>query len=150
MRTARRRGRRQHRLWKDYLQSIETSGVLYIPQMRNSKNAISRRSGSANYPHDRRKWMLLESDPYDQAVNVIYETLTRPRAWHAVCAAIAGLIGARAVWITVSDKQPTNLDSENFGIRENTDYYNAPGNRTAKMAENPIESFARFESDQKS
>jgi hypothetical protein len=55
MRTARRRGRRQHRLWKDYLQSIETSGVLYIPQMRNSKNAISRRFGSANYPHDREK-----------------------------------------------------------------------------------------------
>jgi hypothetical protein len=55
MRTARRPGRRQHRLWKDYLQSIERSGVLYIPQMRNSKNAISRRFGSANYPHDREK-----------------------------------------------------------------------------------------------
>jgi DNA-binding CsgD family transcriptional regulator len=118
--------------------------------MRNSKNAISRRFESANYPHDRRKWMLFESDQYDQAVNVIYETLTRPRAWHAVCAAIAGLIGARAVWITVSDKQPANLHSENLEIRENTNYYNTPENRTVEMAENPIESFARFESDQKS
>ena len=93
--------------------------------------------------------MLLESDPYDQAVNVIYETLTRPRAWHAVCAAIAGLIGARAVWITVSNKQLANMHSENFGNRENANYYKTPGDQAAEMPENPIESFARFESDQK-
>jgi len=94
--------------------------------------------------------MLFESDPYDQAVDVIYETLTHPRGWHAVCAAIAGLIGARAVWITVSDKQPANFHSESFGNRENTDYYSAPGYLPAETTENPIESFARFESDQKS
>ena len=93
--------------------------------------------------------MLLESDPYDQAVNVIYETLTRPRAWHAVCAAIAGLIGARAVWITVSNKQLVNMHSESFGNREHTNYYKTPGDQAADMPENPIESFARFESDQK-
>jgi DNA-binding CsgD family transcriptional regulator len=93
--------------------------------------------------------MLLESDPYDQAVNVIYETLTRPRAWHAVCAAIAGLIGARAVWITVSNKQLADMNSESFGNRENTNYYKTPGNQATEMPKNPIESFARFESDQK-
>jgi DNA-binding CsgD family transcriptional regulator len=93
--------------------------------------------------------MLLESDQYDQTVNVIYETLTDPGAWHAVCAAIAGLIGARAVWITVSDKQLANMQSEIFGNRENTNYYKIPGDQAAKMPKIPIESFARFESDQK-
>jgi len=118
--------------------------------MRNSKNAISRHFGSAKYPRDRRKWMLFESDQYDQAVNAIYETLTRSQGWHAVCAAIAGLIDARAVWITVSNKQPANLHSENFGCLDNTDYYNTPGYRPVETANKPIESFARFESDQKS
>ena len=94
--------------------------------------------------------MLFESDQYDQAVNAIYETLTRSQGWHAVCAAIAGLIGARAVWITVSNKQPANLHSENFGCLDNTDYYNIPGYRPVETANKPIESFARFESDQKS
>jgi hypothetical protein len=138
---------------KDFLQSIETGGVLYIPQMRNSKNAISRHLGSANYPHDRRKWMLLESDQYDHAVNAIYETLTQPRAWHAVFAAIAGLIGARAVWITVNsinDKQSANPHSESFGNLANKNHYNVSGNRAAESTKNPIESFARFELDQKS
>ncbi|WP_213764306.1 helix-turn-helix transcriptional regulator [Caballeronia sp. dw_19] len=93
--------------------------------------------------------MLFESDQYDQAVNAIYETLARPRAWHAVCTAIAGLIGARAVWITVSNKQPANLHSENVGYPENTDYYNTSGYRPAEVAKNSIESFARFRSDQK-
>jgi len=122
---------------------------LYIPQMRNSKNAIIRRSGSAKYPHDRRKWMLFESDQYDQAVNAIYQTLTHPRGWHAVCAAIAGLIGARAVWITVSNKQPANLYPESLGYRENTNYYDIFKNSSTEISENPIESFARFKSDQK-
>ena len=79
--------------------------------------------------------MLLERDPYDQAVNVIYETLTRPRAWHAVCAAIAGLIGARAVWITVSNKQLANSYSESIGNRENTNYYKISGNSATEILE---------------
>jgi DNA-binding CsgD family transcriptional regulator len=118
--------------------------------MRNSKNAINRHLESANYPHDRREWMLLESDHYDHAVNAIYETLTQPQAWHTVCAAIAGLIGARAVWITVNsidDKQPANPHSGNF---ENKNHYNVSENRAEKSTKNPIESFARFELDQKS
>ncbi|MEA3114294.1 MAG: hypothetical protein QOG58_4093, partial [Caballeronia sp.] len=94
--------------------------------------------------------MLLESDHYDHAVNAIYETLTQPQAWHTVCAAIAGLIGARAVWITVNsidDKQPANPHSGNF---ENKNHYNVSENRAEKSTKNPIESFARFELDRKS
>lgn len=94
--------------------------------------------------------MLLESDQYDQTVNVIYETLTRPRGWHAVCAAIAGLIGARAVWITVSNKQLANRYSESIGDRENTNHYKTSGDQAAKIPKNPIESFARFETDARS
>jgi len=60
------------------------------------------------------------------------------------------LIGARAVWITVSDKQLAKLHTESFRYAENNDYYNAPENHLPKIAENSIESFARFESDQKS
>jgi hypothetical protein len=45
---------KQRRPSKDLGQSSETCWVLYIPQMRNSKNAVIRRLGSANYPHDRR------------------------------------------------------------------------------------------------
>ena len=93
--------------------------------------------------------MLLESDQYDQAVNDIYATLTDPRAWHGVCAAIAGLIGARAVWITVSDKQLANIDSGSFHSRENTNYYKTPDNQATETTQIPIESFARFELDQK-
>ena len=48
-------GRKVAQARKDFLKSIETCAMLYIPQMRNSKNAISRHLGSANYPHDRRK-----------------------------------------------------------------------------------------------
>src|SRR6266852_2415323 len=52
---ARRAARlKQRRPSKDLGQSSETCWVLYIPQMRNSKNAVIRRVGSANYPHDRR------------------------------------------------------------------------------------------------
>jgi DNA-binding CsgD family transcriptional regulator len=97
--------------------------------------------------------MLLESDQYDHAVNAIYETLTQPRAWHAVCAAIAGLIGARAVWITVNsinDKQSANPHSESFRNLANKNHYTVSGNRAAESMRNPIESFARFELDQKS
>src|ERR1700722_10939567 len=93
--------------------------------------------------------MLSESNQYDHAVNVIYETLTHPRGWHAVCAAIAGLIGARAVWITVSDKRLAKLPSGSFGYPENKDYLTAPEDIPG-IAHDPIESFARFESDQKS
>ena len=97
--------------------------------------------------------MLLERDEYDQVVNVIYETLTRPRAWHAVCAAIAGLIGARAVWINVDNKQLANSYSERHSERiedqGNTIYYKTSENQATEMPKNPIESFARFESDLK-
>ena len=93
--------------------------------------------------------MLSESDQYDQTVNAIYETLTRPQAWHDVCAAIAGLIGARAVWITVSDKQLVNLHPESFTPPENTDYYNIPRYWAPALGIKSIESFARFEPDQK-
>lgn len=95
--------------------------------------------------------MLLERDQYDHAVNVIYETLTRPRAWHAVCAAIAGLIGARAVWIIVNNKRLANTHSEKYsesiGDQETTIYYKTAETKTAEVQNNPIESFARFESD---
>ena len=93
--------------------------------------------------------MLFESDQYDQAVNAIYETLTRPRTWHAVCAAIAALIGARAVWITVGDENPANVHFENSRYPDNKDHYNSLGIRPAQTAENSIESFARFELDRK-
>jgi DNA-binding CsgD family transcriptional regulator len=93
--------------------------------------------------------MLSESDQYDQTVNAIYETLTRPQAWQDVCAAIAGLIGARAVWITVRDKQLVNLHPENFTPPENTDYYEIPGYWAPTLGIKSIESFARFEPDQK-
>lgn len=95
--------------------------------------------------------MLLESDPYDHAVNAIYETLSEPRAWHAVCAAIAGLIGARAVWITVSsnnEKEPANPHSESFGNFSDKDYYNFSGSSVAVLPKNSFESFARFSLDQ--
>ena len=93
--------------------------------------------------------MLLESDPYDHAVNAIYETLSEPRAWHAACAAIAGLIGARAVWITVSsNEEPANPHSESFGNFSDKDYYNFSGSSAAVLPKNSIESFARFRSDQ--
>ncbi|SAL31583.1 LuxR family transcriptional regulator [Caballeronia udeis] len=93
--------------------------------------------------------MLYESNQYDHAVNVIYETLTQPRAWQAVCAAIAGLIGARAVWITVRDKRLAKLPSGNFGRPENKNYLIAPEDHPPGIARDAIESFARFESDQK-
>src|SRR6266702_3899308 len=94
--------------------------------------------------------MLSESDRYDQTVNAIYETLTHPQAWHNVCAAIAGLIGARAVWITVRDKQLVNLHLESFTSPKNTDYYEIPGYWAPTLGIKSIESFARFEPDQKS
>jgi DNA-binding CsgD family transcriptional regulator len=93
--------------------------------------------------------MLSESDQYDQTVNAIYETLTRPQAWHNVCAAIAGLIGARAVWITVRDKQLVHLHPESFTPPENTDYYKIPGYWVPALGIKSIEPFARFEPDQK-
>jgi DNA-binding CsgD family transcriptional regulator len=93
--------------------------------------------------------MLFESDQYEQAVDVIYETLTRPRAWQAVCAVIAGLIGARAVWMTVSDKQLVKLHTEGFRYPENNDYCDPLENHLPKIIDNPIESFAQLESDQK-
>jgi DNA-binding CsgD family transcriptional regulator len=132
---------------KNFLQNIETSEVLYIPQMRNSKNAISQYGKSENYPHDRRKWMLFESDQYDQAVNLIYETLTHPRAWHAVCATISGLIGARAVRITVSDKQLVKYPPNIFRYPLNKNYFNIAETHLPEIGDEPIESFARFESD---
>jgi DNA-binding CsgD family transcriptional regulator len=99
------------------------------------------------------KWMLLESDQYDRAVNAIYETLAKPRAWHAVCAAIAGLIGARAVRITVSsnnDKAQANPHAESFGNVSNENHYNFSGDPDEALTKSPIESFARFELDQES
>ncbi|MDN7182485.1 helix-turn-helix transcriptional regulator [Caballeronia sp. SEWSISQ10-4 2] len=93
--------------------------------------------------------MLSESDQYDQTVNAIYETLTRPQAWHNVCATIAGLIGARAVRITVRDKQLVNFHPEIFTLQENTDYYNLPEYWVPVLGIKSIESFARFESDEK-
>lgn len=96
--------------------------------------------------------MLPESDRYDHAVNAIYETLLQPRAWHVVCAAIAGLIGARAVWVTVNsinDKQPANPHSGSFGNLANKNHYTVSENRADESTKNPIESFARFELDQK-
>jgi DNA-binding CsgD family transcriptional regulator len=99
------------------------------------------------------KWMLLESDQYDHAVNAIYETLAEPHAWPAVCAAIASLIGARGVRITVSsnnDDESVNPHVENSKKFPNKNHYNFSGDQTAELKKNSIESFARFESDQES
>lgn len=92
--------------------------------------------------------MNFENDQYDKTIHAIYETVTLPQAWNDAYAAIAGLIGARTVQITLADKRHNPDYFRRDGTREtNANYY--PEDAYLEP-ETSIESFARFELEQKS
>jgi DNA-binding CsgD family transcriptional regulator len=53
--------------------------------------------------------MDLDSDRFEGVVEAIYETVEGSHAWRETCAAIAGLTGASAVWITARDRKHAHV-----------------------------------------